>query len=261
MIPSRSSPSHSRIRLLIALAAIALGGCAKHNRAQVIRDCILNQDQRQTFKGHWRVTPVQVAFAPGFSGAEIRAAVAAFTSWNTFATLSRGYPFINYSDDGVNPRMRSAAPPADWQTACTATRLLSGSTWTGAVMLYRQSNWRYSANAMAISSECHDVVNGSINSFYNAQIEFNTQYYFAGGSTGRYPDLETITLHEIGHIMGLDHSCGNSPLPSCSTAPPSYIEAVMYPAFGFDAGGAGEQKRSLRDNDEGRANCLYDAAS
>jgi len=38
----------------------------------------------------------------------------------------------------------------------------------------------------------------------------------------------------------------------------AYGQAVMAPVFRFDSMGYGEQKRFLQENDEGRANCLYE---
>lgn len=257
-----------RARALLTLALVlAMGvsatGCGRKKRSQVIRDCVFNDDQRNSFKGQWRVTPVKVAFAPGFSAADMQAAVAAFKSWNNFAQASRGYPLLNFSDDGSTPRVVAASPPADWQATCRSTRLIQGSQFSGSVMLYRPGTWRYEANAIAVTSECHDSGTGGPNSFYNAQIEFNVTRYFASGSSGKIPDLESITLHEIGHVLGLDHSCeSNSPqLPKCATAPAEYTEAVMFPEFRFDASGGGEQRRILKNNDQGRMNCLYEAAS
>ena len=69
-------------------------------------------------------------------------------------------------------------------------------------------------------------------------------------------------LHEFGHLLGLNHSCEGTPkegVPNCNdpSLSSAYYSAVMYPVFGFYPSGQGEQRRELADNDQGRANCLY----
>ena len=83
----------------------------------------------------------------------------------------------------------------------------------------------------------------------------------------KQPDLQSIVLHEIGHVLGLNHSCEaastGTGVPGCNDfgVSSAYASAVMAPLFGFDENGYGEQKRQLTQNDEGRANCLYTAPS
>jgi hypothetical protein len=97
-----------------------------------------------------------------------------------------------------------------------------------------------------------------------AVIEINYQNFFVDGK--KLPDLESIILHEFGHLMGLNHSCeaaAKTGVPSCNQSGlnPDYISASMYPVFAFSTDGTGEQKRDLGTNDESRANCLYQSLS
>ncbi|WP_146014223.1 M12 family metallo-peptidase, partial [Pseudomonas sp. GW456-11-11-14-TSB2] len=47
-------------------------------------------------------------------------------------------------------------------------------------------------------------------------------------------DVQSLLLHELGHVFGLLHSCSGSVTdqttsPSCAIAETSYLMAVMYP--------------------------------
>lgn len=71
--------------------------------------------------------------------------------------------------------------------------------------------------------------------------------------------LESIVLHELGHGIGLDHSCAakdDKPgLLGCSEVPDGhpYEQAVMFPWLM-------DPKESLNENDEERAACILNAS-
>lgn len=75
----------------------------------------------------------------------------------------------------------------------------------------------------------------------------------------------SVILHELGHSLGLDHSCksgdGSSNFISCSglSNQDPYYQAVMYPTLG--TGGASgtmlQIKDQLQSNDTSRISCLY----
>ena len=78
-------------------------------------------------------------------------------------------------------------------------------------------------------------------------------------------DLESETLHQLGHVLGLLHSCNGSSggsadattAPACLqggvlAVPKAYADAVMFP-FLLD----GQVKHTLGQNDTGRVSCLY----
>lgn len=76
----------------------------------------------------------------------------------------------------------------------------------------------------------------------------------------------SVILHELGHTLGLDHSCdakgGTSSFLSCNDVQTNtpYYQAVMYPSLGLDPSVSGNSlqiKDQLQSNDTARASCLY----
>jgi hypothetical protein len=69
-------------------------------------------------------------------------------------------------------------------------------------------DWQTSAQVVALTSTFYDPITGEI---YDADIEFNDFYYEFGAQTSYPPsttviDLQSTTTHEIGHMLGFDHS-------------------------------------------------------
>jgi len=235
-----------------------VSGCAEDKKSEtpVVKECALPADQSATLEGKWNVKPVQIALQAGaFSAEEKSAIIQAADSWNSFYEKSLGFKIFEYGDPS-SPRESGGAKPAQ----LCATSIIAGDKFSGTVNIYKLAQWSSSNHqAIALTSLC-PTAGKPLPAFKMAMLEVNYQDFFVSGK--KQPDLQSIMLHEMGHIVGLDHSCNTtqkSGFPLCSdpALPPDYFQAVMYPVILFDSGGFGEQRRSLQTNDMGRANCLY----
>lgn len=243
------------MRSVLAITGTALlMSCAGGGSDSVVTECIVPADQKNTFKGHWTAKPVPLAVeVSDFSASEINAIQAAIESWNTFYQTSKGFKLylngssnLGYVSSG-GTRITSA-------TACSQT-VIGPNGFTNKIMIYKNRTWSSSlggSSVMALTSLCPvTTANSSLRMFIAAVMEVNFSNYFAAGTP--QPDLQSLVVHELGHMLGLDHSCTGT---ACTNAPSDYKTAVMYPALGFD-GMLGRVRRDLGTNDQQRANCLY----
>jgi hypothetical protein len=212
----------------------------------------VNSDQAALFMGHWTAHPIPLAIvATDFNATEISALAASVDTWNSFFSASKGYQLFLTGSSSLNT-LGSGGTRVTQASVCGQS-VIGPNGFSGNIMIYKTSaGWSYGSAIMALTSTCPIVVAGSsYKKYVSAVMEINYQNYFNQGQP--QPDLQSIVTHELGHMLGLNHSCtGNG----CSSAPETYVEAMMYPSLGFD-GTAGRVKRDLSTNDQQRANCLY----
>jgi hypothetical protein len=238
----------------VALTAALLWvlGCAPQT-SSVSNTCVVNPDQASLFMGHWSTHPIPLAVeANDFSASEVTAIKAAINTWNNFFKASKGFELYLSDSTNVLGTTSAGGTRVSQGTVCS-TPLVGANGFTNKIMLYKTtSGWSYGSSVMALTSTCPIITAGSTyRKFIAAVMEVNFQNYFNAGQP--IPDLQSIVTHELGHMLGLNHSCTGS---ACSKAPADYVSAMMYPSLGFD-GTAGRLKRILNTNDEERANCLY----
>lgn len=218
----------------------------------VSKECVVNQDQASLFLGHWAVHPIPLAVeAVDFSASELNEIEAAIGKWNDFFEASKGFK-LYLSGSSPLTTVSSGGSRVSKNTVCSQT-IVTPNGFSNSIKIYKnRSGWTYGTQVMALSSLCPITRSTTqYREFVAAVMEINYQNYFISGTP--VPDLQSIVLHELGHVLGLNHSCTSS---GCSDAPDDYREAVMYPALGFD-GLNGRVKRDVSTNDQQRANCLY----
>lgn len=238
----------------------------KNGRITNYTNCQLPKDQGAgSFQGAWASLPIPVIFDKDFymsdAGAAMPALRGAVTTWNNWASIRgmRGFT-INSDGSGVSGGM-------DIPAITSCSQAAYSSAVTDMVGIWKITSYGDGKNTRA---DCGTqgkilpdgvqgmtdwiILNGKIT---GASILLNFEGFNAPGA--KKIDVESLLLHELGHVLGLLHSCNGSSdgsdgttAPSCDIAPTAYKSAVMFPALAV-----GEQRRSLQQNDYSRVNCLY----
>jgi hypothetical protein len=131
-------------------------------------------------------------------------------------------------------------------------------------------NVDYDASALAVTTDTANTKTGQI---YDADVEVNlVDYQWADlvqdpNQTGDM-DLQNALTHELGHLIGLDHTCfdpltsmsgvrpddeNGLPIPDCATASPDVQATTMFPS----AMPGDTQKRTLAPDDLNAVCTIY----
>lgn len=235
-----------------ALAALMLlAACAKQPQSAedplLTASCQAPADQRKSFYLPLEERPVLLAIDSSFGADEISDIIAAANEWNRF-TVSRGaQPAFDVRQ--VTPvSLHPLAKSADLRN-CDDVSRIAGSPYVVPIIrmnsLTRWSAMSLTADVSGITFRCYARRSAS------AQV-------IAMNMVDMKPELfRSHVLHELGHVLGLNHSCnseGDSPdYPSCDHFGERhpYRMAVMFPKL------FSEKRETLTANDETRLQCLY----
>jgi hypothetical protein len=131
-------------------------------------------------------------------------------------------------------------------------------------------NVYYDSSALAVTTDTANTRTGQI---YDADVEFNlVDYQWADlvedPSLTNEMDLQNALTHELGHLIGLDHTCYDAfssptgirpsdndgqPLPDCATASADVQATTMFPS----AQPGDTQKRTLGPDDVNALCTIY----
>ena len=246
------------ISSLLFSACFTGGSSGKKGGAPVTTQCLIPKDQSGTIYGRWKTFPIPIATYQGsFSDTETAIIANSANTWNSFFNSSKGISII--TPTGTSSVSNSAFP-----TAPCSQSLVANNQFTGNVVMYKPASWPFTGKAIAITLLCDQVIKGApYKDLHMAVMNLNYIDYF---TTQKRPDLQSIITHELGHLLGLNHSCEltkKANTPNCNAAGlnPAYISAIMFPVFGFDQFGIGQIKQGVGPNDQSRANCLYPTAT
>jgi hypothetical protein len=182
---------------------------------------------------HWEDLPVRYFISnsgvPGVSVQQFQSAVAAaFSTWEqvpsatvsaTFAGLTNADPF---DDDGMSVLGYEDRPDLD--------RVLAATTFT-------------------INTLSGEILESDI--FFNSAFAWSTA---PGGEPNRF-DVQSVALHEIGHLLGLGHSAlGETELRAGGGRRVIASESIMFP-IAFSPGNI--EERTLRADDIAGISDLY----
>ncbi len=188
--------------------------------------------QGRTVSLNWRDFPIRYFVteqgAPGVSAADFQGAITrAFNTWDAVETANTSTQFAGFTQ---------ARPDAD----------------DGMVVL-GYLNRPQMERTLAATTFLIDVTNGEIvesDIFFNSAFMWSTA---AAGESGRF-DVESIALHEAGHLLGLGHSA----LGETEVRPGGRrvlgAESVMFP-IAFQAGSTAD--RVLRPDDIAAITDIY----
>jgi hypothetical protein len=179
-----------------------------------------------------------------FTSVQQQSLVKALQQWNTILLQKNGHRIFQIQTE---PLMNGVMPET------LADCSFGVSEYQYAILLTRDdAKWAsYGMNSMtpAITIRCSD----DTKVFKQATII----------NANLSPDdlIHSIALHEVGHAMGLDHSCtseeGRDHYLNCSALSEShpYRKAIMYPSISEQAS-LNLDKQALNPNDQERAACI-----
>lgn len=270
--------------LILSFMLLFMAGCYARpsnalNAGRVINytSCALPKDQGVgSLHGKWSALPVPVVLDRDFyvadNGDAAPALRGALQSWNTWANL-RGTQAFSLKNDGSGISAGREIPEL---TDCAQASY--SSSVTDVVGIWKINSSGFHRNQRP---SCGTLPNGQPGRILPFAVQGQTDWIIQGGrivgasillnfedynSPGKQRiDVESLLLHELGHVLGLLHSCNGSSgdsrdsttSPACFTngvlsANPLYTNAVMFPFLEV-----AQERRDLKQNDYSRINCLY----
>ena len=262
------------IVLLLPMLACTAAPSQALNHGGIVNftSCALPKDQGVgSLHGQWGALPVPLVFDKDFyvadNGAVVDSLRGSVQSWNEWASLRGFNGAFSLKNDGSGLGAGLDIPEL---TDCSQASY--SSSVQNVVGVWKINSAGFHANRRDSCGTNADGSPGKLLAFgiqgqpdwiIHASILLNFEDYNSPGKQSI--DVESLLLHELGHVLGLLHSCNgssggsvdSSSAPACFTggvlsAPSEYADAVMFPFLEV-----AQLRRDLRQNDYNRINCLY----
>lgn len=261
------------------LMACTGGSSSKFNEKNGISTnytrCEMPRDQGSlSLKAGWGTRPISVVLDTDFyvaeSGREAIQIKNAIETWNRWHRIKHGYNIFSVLNDGTGQSAGRVIPDLV-STSCDQVDYTAANK--DSVGIWKIRPYGNGVNRRAACEEQNtgrlklmdDLVQGSTDwvisnkKTIGASILINFDGWNVPGRSEL--DLESLVLHELGHVIGLLHSCNGSVEGQfidetgsidCASANFRYKDAVMFPSLNV-----GQLRRLLQPNDYARVNCLY----
>lgn len=194
------------------------------------------------------VRPARLIIDPRFSNDERLEVERAVDQWNSFFGGRFGYPIFSAVVSSL-PTYALSGDPRNCESLPSNPEEIP--------LVKEESTTRWNSLGMD-----HSVPAATFRCYQEERLVQQSIFIFKPVIDLR--QLMSVTVHELGHGVGLDHSCnlggGIWGYVSCTglSSDHVYRNAVMYPALRLFGGmGMPETREKLNENDRARAYCRY----